>query len=266
MALRFGRTIRRTPTRPATAPGERIYAIGDVHGRFDLLRALLDKIEAHAAALPRAERTHVVQVGDLVDRGPQSAEVLRLLIGAQRTTEALVVLRGNHEAVMVEALNGQDKQYRMWRGIGGGATMRSLGVEPPPRGEPAGDVMERVRAAIPPGWTDWMARLPLTARSGDYLFCHAGIRPGVPLRRQSPADLMWIRDEFLEDDTDHGVIVVHGHSISDGVDWRMNRIGIDTGAYRTDVLTALYLEGEVQELIATGPADAAGPAPAPAER
>lgn len=252
MALNFLRRATMGAAAPSTAPGERIYAIGDVHGRLDLLTELLGMIDRHAAALPDPQATHVVQLGDFIDRGPQSREVMRYLFELQQRTDQLVVLQGNHEEVMTRALAGDPRSYKIWRGTGGGATMRSFGIDPPRPGADQGDTLDQVRAVVPGAWIDWMARLPLTARSGDYFFCHAGIRPGVPLKRQAKVDLLWIGDDFLDDPADHGAMIIHGHTITDGVDQRHNRIGIDTGAYKTGVLTALYLEGTARQVIATG--------------
>lgn len=248
---------------PATAQGERIYAIGDIHGRLDLLQDLLDRIEKHMAYLPPVRSVHIVVLGDMVDRGPDSAAVLRYLHNVQRTTDRLIVLQGNHEELMLRGLAGEPGMLRAWMRIGGNATLRSFGIEPPHRDDDQRAAIADILKVIPANLIEWIRTLPLTARSGDYLFCHAGIRPGVSVKRQKKADLLWIRDEFLEDPQDHGVMVVHGHSVSADVEMRGNRIGIDTGAYRTGVLTALYLEGEDRQIISTEvPLDLAHPQPA----
>lgn len=234
---------------PRTQPGERIYAVGDVHGRYDLLRALLDQIGAHCAALPPAQSLHVVFLGDIIDRGPQSFEVLELLHDLQSKSERVVVLLGNHEEAMLQALDGKANMLRDWMRVGGAATVQSFGLEPFDSATDSSDYLRAMRAVVPREWVAWMKRLPLTAQSGDYLFCHAGIRPGVPLRRQVRDDLLWIRDDFLDDERSHPLVIVHGHSIEQSVEIRSNRIGIDTGAYRTGTLTALYLEDDKQEVI-----------------
>lgn len=236
---------------PATAEGERIYAIGDIHGRLDLMKDLLDRIERHSAKLPSARSVHIVVLGDMIDRGPDSAAVLRYLHGVQQTTGRLIVLQGNHEELMLRALAGEPGMLRAWMRIGGSATIRSFGLQPPHKEDDQRAAVNDILKTIPANVVEWVRNLPLTARSGDYLFCHAGIRPGVALKRQRRADLLWIRDEFLEDPQDHGVMVVHGHSVSTDVEMRGNRIGIDTGAYRTGILTALYLEGEDRQIIST---------------
>jgi serine/threonine protein phosphatase 1 len=169
----------------------------------------------------------------------------------QGSSDGLIVLMGNHEEAMLRALQREPGMLRAWMRIGGDATLRSFGLTPPAREEDQTEFIRRIGQVVPPQWLDWMRALPLVARSGDYFFCHAGIRPGVPLNRQSRADLLWIRDEFLEDPEPQGVVVVHGHSISAEVELRSNRIGIDTGAYKTGVLTALYLEGTRRDIIST---------------
>ncbi len=235
---------------PSTDSGERIYAIGDIHGRSDLLQQLLAKIGDHSRALPPARSLYVVLVGDLVDRGPDSAGVLEMLFNLQRDNAQLVVLPGNHEDAMLEAIDGDPVAMRRWLAVGGAATMRSFGIDPD-SGEDPRDLVRRLRAAVPREWVAWLRRLPMSVQSGDYYFVHAGIRPGIPLRRQVRTDMLWIREDFLDDPRDHGAVIVHGHSISPEVEFRRNRIGIDTGAYRTGVLSAVYLEGDRQEVIDT---------------
>jgi serine/threonine protein phosphatase 1 len=211
---------------------------------------LLDRIGDHAAALPPSESLHVVFLGDIVDRGPDSMKVIEFLYDLQSKSERVVVLLGNHEDAMLQAIDGNPEMLRDWMRVGGAATVRSFGLDPFAAGDDPGRYLRQLRAAVPREWVAWLRKLPLTARSGDYLFCHAGIRPGVVMRRQTRNDLLWIRDDFLDDPRDHGAVIVHGHSIEPEVLIRANRIGIDTGAYRTGELTALYLEGEKQEIIA----------------
>lgn len=238
---------------PSTDSGERIYAVGDIHGRYDLLRRIVDLIGDHSAALPPPKSLHIVFIGDLIDRGPHSAQVVEFLHDLQSRSDRVIVLQGNHEEAMLRALDGDAATLRGWLNVGGRETLRSFGVEPPEDSEDIRDFLRRARAAIPRRWVLWLQRLPLTARSGDYFFCHAGIRPGVALRRQVREDLLWIRDDFLEDQREHGAVIVHGHSIEPSVQMRSNRIGIDTGAYRTGILSALYLEGERSEVLSVGP-------------
>lgn len=237
---------------PKTGPGERIYAIGDIHGRYDLLRELLRKIENFDKGLPSPEKLHVVLLGDVVDRGPNSAQLLRYLKEWSENTRGQVMLLGNHEEMMVRVHAGERRLLRNWLKVGGRETLESFGLTPPSDAEtPDMRFMDDIAAAMPSDLMDFVRKWPTVARSGDYFFCHAGVRPGIDLARQSKADLIWIRNEFLDSARDHGAVVVHGHSISAEAEFRNNRIGIDTGAYRTGILTALYLEGGERELIAT---------------
>lgn len=172
-----------------------------------------------------------------------------MLHDLQRKNKQVIVLLGNHEEAMLQALHGDAQALRRWLGVGGVETLRSFGVPDLQPDENPRDYVLRARAAIPRHWLAWLSRLPLSVRSGDYYFVHAGIRPGVALSRQAREDMLWIRDDFLEDTRDHGAVVVHGHSISPAVDVRKNRIGIDTGAYVSGTLSAIYLEGQQQAVI-----------------
>lgn len=234
---------------PTTDPGERIYAIGDIHGRFDLLQDVLDQIGEHSARLGAPRSLHIVFLGDLVDRGPQSAKVLEYLFDLQRKSDRVIILQGNHEEAFVRSMEGDKELMRMWLGFGGRETVRSFGIDPDAFAGDLDGLLRELRAAVPRPWVSWLKSLPLNAQSGDYYFCHAGVKPGVALRRQTRSALLWIRDEFLDHNGYHGAVIVHGHSIEPQVALRPNRIGIDTGAYRTGALTALYLEGEKQEIL-----------------
>ncbi len=235
---------------PRTDPGERIYAIGDIHGRYDLLRDLMDKIGEHSSTLPQPESLHLVFLGDLVGRGPQSAKVVEFLWDLEQRTDQVIVLMGNHEEAMIQSLEGDASILQRWLGVGGAETIESYGLRLPTSRDDLRQYIRYLQASLPQQQMRWLRNLPLTAQSGDYFFCHAGIRPGVPLGRQARSDLMWIRHDFIDDDADHGVVIVHGHTIEPTVKVRANRIGIDTGAYCHGVLTALYLEDDRQELIA----------------
>lgn len=231
--------------------GRRVYAIGDIHGRLDLFDQLIARIDAD-----RAEgRPLVILLGDYIDRGPGSAEMLeRLSSGALPAWADWICLKGNHEQAMLEALAvGGNRMMERWRNFGGRDTMRSYRVPSPLS---FGDDMDALRAdlqeRVPQRHLDWLRGLPLSHRVGDYLFVHAGIRPGIAFDAQAPVDLMWIREEFLASRVDHGCIVVHGHSIKAAVDERPNRIGIDTGAYKSGRLTALALDGTTRRYLATG--------------
>ena len=224
--------------------GHRAYAIGDIHGRLDLLDRMLEKIEADQAARKPA-RTSIVFLGDLIDRGPQSAGVVERLRNYRPSFAKTVFLMGNHEEVLLRILAGEMDILPDWLRFGGAECARSYGVDPADLEcrEPAA-ALRLLRRAIPKEHIKFLSGFADTASFGGYLFVHAGIRPGVPLDRQAGKDLRWIRGPFLEDESDHGRIVVHGHTITEEVDERRNRIGLDTGAYWSGVLTAVGLEGD----------------------
>jgi serine/threonine protein phosphatase 1 len=233
----------RRPQRRAGPPGWRAYAIGDVHGRFDLLEQLLRSVHEE---LGRASSSNalLVFVGDLIDRGPQSAEVIEFLRTYRHRGVKPVFLLGNHEEVLLRILRGDAALIAKWCSFGGAQFLESYGVDSrqlASRSEV--DALETVRKAIPMEHVAFLESFADSCRFGDYLFVHAGIRPGVELDQQVQSDLRWIREPFLLDDTDHGFVVVHGHTIRPEVEVLPNRIGIDTGAYRTGVLTALAIEG-----------------------
>ncbi|MEO6217650.1 MAG: metallophosphoesterase family protein [Sphingomonas sp.] len=239
-------------SRACVPPDTRVYAIGDVHGRLDLLIAMLDRIDVDDAGRPPAD-TSIVLLGDLVDRGPHSAQVIDHVIERDWHGRSVKVLQGNHEEVMLLALSGDLEAMRFWTRIGGGETMASYGV-------PA-ELIERGNAQQL--FDDFVARIPrshcaLLYRTvdhvtiGDYAFVHAGIRPGIPLDKQKVNDLRWIRGEFLDHEGDLGAVVVHGHTITETVEEYDNRIGIDTGAYATGRLTVLGLEGQERWYLSSG--------------
>ena len=234
---------RKQLQQPAGASGRRAYVVGDIHGRLDLLESLLDKIHADMDGRADAE-TLLVFVGDLIDRGPNSAQVIERLRTYSRDGVRTVFLLGNHEEVLLRVLGGDADLIADWLRFGGKQCLQSYGVEPAKvktmRQERA---LETIRAAIPAEHVEFLKSVADTCQFGDYLFVHAGIRPGVPLDEQLQADLRWIRDPFLFDDSDHGFVVVHGHTITPEVEELRNRIGIDTGAYRTGILTAVAIDG-----------------------
>lgn len=236
--------------------GYRVYAVGDIHGRNDLLGDVLERIEADSAARGQA-RIVLVFLGDFIDRGPDSAGVVERLRTYSPEGVRLVLLAGNHEEALLRILDGEGHLVADWLRFGGAECMQSYGVDPRRlrRMSPA-RAAEAIRKAIPAGHAEFLRGCDDTFRAGGYLFAHAGIRPGVPIAEQSQADLRWIREPFLKDTTDHGFVVVHGHTISAEVEERPNRIGIDTGAYRTGVLTAIGLEGNERWYVqATQPAE-----------
>jgi serine/threonine protein phosphatase 1 len=236
---------------PSGARGYRAYAIGDIHGRLDLLQDLLAKIHAELQHQP-ARKTLLVFVGDLIDRGPTSAQVIERLRTYNRDGIRTVFLLGNHEEVLLRILGGEAALIDKWRWFGGAECLQSYGVDPEQlKHATIDEALAIVRDAIPSEHVRFLESFSDSCRFGDYLFVHAGIRPGIELEQQSQNDLRWIREPFLMDESDHGCVVVHGHTITREVEERPNRIGIDTGAYRSGVLTALAIEGTDRWLLDT---------------
>ena len=229
-------------------PGLRVYAIGDIHGRADLLDRLHDKIEADLSTAP--EKTAIVYLGDYVDRGPDSHGVIERLVRPRFTGVETVALLGNHEDMLLQFM---DAPYgaSLWLSNGGDATLASYKVKVPASFDELLFTQRALLGAMPRHHKQFLASLPEQVQFGDYLFVHAGIKPGPPLDRQSREHMIWIRDVFLNSEVDHGLIVVHGHTIVHEVEWMPNRIGVDTGAYTTGRLTALVLEGAARRLLQT---------------
>jgi serine/threonine protein phosphatase 1 len=222
--------------------GTRVYAVGDVHGRSDLLDKLLAAIEADAAT-SSAEAVELVFLGDLIDRGPDSAGVLHRL-SQPLPFASCVFLMGNHEELALRAYDGQAGVIPRWLRYGGAEFMQSYGMSMVAvAGLSERELIDQLRKSVPPEHIAFLRSFRDVHRSGDYVFVHAGVRPGRPLAEQKSGDLRWIRSEFLADTRKHEGHIVHGHSMTAAVDAQPNRIGIDTGAYRTGVLTALVLEG-----------------------
>ncbi len=245
----------RRKNQPRSTDGCRLYAIGDVHGCFSLLVELLQLIEQDQEVRPASE-THVLLLGDYVDRGPQSREVCELL-HAMMPSPYFHCLRGNHEQTMLDVLDGDRTALRFWLEYGGAETLASWGMSPElieqghfgQRGEDR--LIDAFREAVPEAIVEWMRTLPAFHIHGDYLFVHAGIRPALDLDLQSEDDMLWIREPFLSSKLTHPWRIVHGHSEDDEVQIRHNRIGIDTGAYRTGVLTAVGLEEDSHWIVQT---------------
>lgn len=224
--------------------GQRIYAIGDVHGCTDLLGAVLARIRADIAARPH-DRPLVICLGDYVDRGPDSRGVIDMLIDLRGSDLPARFLLGNHDNYIPEFLGDPewfDRTYHWLNpALGGTVTLASYGVEDASEADPAAS-RAAFAAAIPPEHLDFITGCALWERVGGYVFAHAGIRPGVKMADQRREDLIWIREPFLSSRRDHGFKVVHGHTIVREVEHHPNRIAIDTGAVKTGNLSCLVLE------------------------
>jgi serine/threonine protein phosphatase 1 len=238
------------PLRPSTPERTRVYAVGDVHGRADLLDEVAGLIERDRVSAPA--ETITVLLGDYVDRGPQSAAVVERLASARFPTR-LCALRGNHEAMLLRFL-AEPRFLEVWRGNGGLETLYSYGVDVSSamRGEGYEETRNAFREALPAAHRAFLEATELSATVGNYFFCHAGVRPGAPLSNQSEDDLLWIRDRFLSYERSFGKIVVHGHTPVARSEVRGNRINIDTGAFATSILTCLALEGEDRRIFSVG--------------
>lgn len=241
---------------PRGSVGKRCYAIGDIHARLDLLKRMFDVIDGHNAGRERRD-TGIVLLGDVIDRGEDSKGVIEYLRTFHSRYARLFLLLGNHEELMLRALEGDQAAFESWMRNGGDATVASYGVDLDQlRGLGLVDMAARVKEAIPATHMAFLRSGSDSIRFGDFLLTHAGIRPGVPLSSQIPRDLRWIREPFLESKLDHGFVVVHGHSTKTLIEEKSNRIGIDTGAYRSGVLTTMWIEDDDYGFLqATGPGE-----------
>jgi len=232
------------PIDDATIPeGRRVYAIGDVHGRNDLLLQLLDKIIKDDGEREKAE-SEIIFLGDLVDRGPDSAGVLDTAMRVKEQLRNVRFLMGNHEEVYLAATTGDEKSVRFFNRIGGRETILSYEITMKEYIElDMVQLAKRIPELFPREHIDFIAGFEDHIIIGDYAFVHAGIRPGIPLSEQRQKDLRWIREEFLSAEDAHEKVIVYGHTITDDAVENGNRIGIDTGAYYSDKLTALALQG-----------------------
>jgi diadenosine tetraphosphatase ApaH/serine/threonine PP2A family protein phosphatase len=247
--------MRAKEAKPAGARGFRAYVVGDIHGRLDLLDELLAGIHRDLAERP-TRKALIVFLGDLIDRGPNSAQVVERLRSYRQEAIRTVFLLGNHEEVLLRILGGDASLIPNWLMYGGVECLKSYGIDPRLIGVyPDEKALAIIRLAIPKQHEEFLKTFIDTCRFGDYLFVHAGIRPGVPIDDQVQSDLRWIREPFLTDNSDHGCIVVHGHTISSEVEERPNRIGIDTGAYKTGILTALVVDGTERRYLDTRVSD-----------
>ena len=245
---------------PARAPaGAALYVIGDIHGRSDLLAALLRKIDADAARLAADAARELIFLGDYVDRGPDSRGVMDLIVEARRRPApwSATALMGNHEQTLMQFLVDPDI-WPSWSEFGARETLNSYGVPPPPRGSAPEDWAKASAAlgeALPADHRALLRSMPLAVERGDYLCAHAGVRPGLPLEAQSEQDLLWIRDDFLRSERRLEKVIVHGHTPAEEAFVGDHRIGLDTGAYATGLLTAIRLVDAEQTLIQVRPGD-----------
>ena len=238
----MGLSVLRRKQPPSRLPeGVRIYAIGDVHGRADLLERVFTRIDMHVARYP-VDRPIQVLVGDYIDRGPNSRGVLDRLIERAKSSE-MILLKGNHETFLPEFLRNPST-LQSWSRMGGLETLMSYGVTPSLNADAKTqkELAIALQATLPNSHLIFLGGLQSSFSCGGFFFAHAGVRPGVPLTEQSDADLLWIRDDFLLYEGKFDKIVVHGHTPVSAVDMRPNRINIDTGAYATGKLTCIIIE------------------------
>jgi serine/threonine protein phosphatase 1 len=247
----LGRVSPPVPTSRRVPDGTLVYCIGDIHGRDDLLREMAERVEADMDA-QSFDHAVTVFLGDYVDRGLGSMRVVERLARSEWPTP-LITLAGNHEDILMAFLEDEGV-LEIWRSLGGLETLHSYGVDVGPA--MAGRDFQAVRTAFaavfPEHHLHFLETLKASTAIGDYFFCHAGVRPGVPLDRQGRADLLNIRDPFLSSEAEHGKLVVHGHTPSAAPVIRPNRIGIDTAAYATNRLTGLVLEKDQRRFLLVG--------------
>lgn len=234
--------------KPRLPPGTRVYAVGDIHGEARLLSRLLQQVADDARERGPAD-TKLIVLGDFIDRGPGAADLLHHF--AKLVDPNLVILKGNHEAVLVRAYDGDEQVLTDWIGFGGASTLMGLGISSAMlRSGDAAMILAALRASLHADVIEWLDSLPLWSSLGDYFFVHAGVRPGIKLLEQRDEDLLWIREPFIAGRHRFEKIVVHGHTIESGVPKLGGyRIGLDTGAHEHGTLTALGLEADRQWLI-----------------
>jgi serine/threonine protein phosphatase 1 len=236
--------------RPSLPSGLRIYAVGDIHGRLDLLSQLLSQIDADVAARPTARPLYVF-LGDYIDRGSWSRETIDRLIEHRETKES-VFLKGNHELIAIKCLSDRGL-FEQWMRLGGLETLLSYGLAPETlaNGKQIAELQSAFHSALPQTHLRFFRDLQNSFVCGDFFFVHAGVKPHVELSRQKESDLLWIREEFLSSSQEFGKIIVHGHTPTSKVHIGPNRINIDTGAFATGRLTCVVLEGQSLSIIDT---------------
>ena len=237
---------------PRVPDGTRVYAIGDIHGRMDLLGEMHTLMSKDLQERP-VPRSIEIYLGDYVDRGPEPGKVLDTLSKDDPICSERICLKGNHEDTLLRFLDGDDV-FGGWKRFGGLETLQAYGIEklPSVSDDDAAAYRDQMLDVFPDDQRDFITNLPLSTSEGDYFFVHAGVRPGVALDRQEKRDLLWIREEFLLSTADFGKVVVHGHTPVEQPEIRPNRINIDTAAFATGKLTCLVLEGGDRRILSTG--------------
>lgn len=239
---------------PALSADKRLYCIGDIHGRLDLLQQLHDKIIQDAA--PFQGRIIIVYLGDYIDRGPESKAVIDYLLSRPFPRFECHFLMGNHEQVLLEfLLSANTPNAMLWINFGGLSTLASYGVTVNgiPHASQLAEIRQTLQQKIPQSHIHFLQQLKPCFEIDDYYFVHAGIRPGVKLKQQQLEDQLWIRAPFLNHRRHHDKMIVHGHTVTETPDIQANRIGIDTGAYSSNILTCLVLEEQQQRFLSTSP-------------
>lgn len=251
----IGQFFRRRPSAPApegsVPAGQRVYAIGDIHGRLDLLDTLLRAIEADDAGRGPAQ-SRIIFLGDLIDRGPHSAQVVARAMEVQAGPWNCQFLLGNHEEVFLKAMAGDLKALSFFVRIGGRETILSYGItEDEYRDSDYPELHELLVRRVPAAHIAFLSGFENLIVVGDFAFVHAGVKPGQALANQRASDLRWIRQEFLEHRNGFEKIIVHGHTITEEVEIRPHRIGLDTGAYSSGKLTAMGFEADARWILDT---------------
>jgi len=245
-----------TPSKDPSIPEDlRVYAIGDIHGRIDLLEKIHEIIREDAKTAPTSMAINIIYLGDYVDRGIYSKEVLDLLTSKPFPEFKVVYLLGNHDQKMLRFLNADDPDAS-WLELGGNTTVYSYGVRVPKdilATKRLHHIQTNLHERMPDTHFRFLEKLELSFTLGDYFFSHAGIDPSQRIDKQKPQDLLWGNKKFLDSEDNFGKIVVHGHTVEKEVIVRNNRICIDTGAFQTNILTCLVIEGENVRFLSTDP-------------
>jgi serine/threonine protein phosphatase 1 len=251
---RAARVAPQSAPAPSIPPGMRVYAIGDIHGRIDLLQRIENRITLDSQAVPADMHSIVVYLGDYIDRGPDSKAVVHHLITRPPVAGTDIFLKGNHEQVLLDFLDDPQNVADQWFAFGGIATLMSYGIREAPSKVQAGrfdQLRDELAASIPPAQLAFLRSLKLFWEAGDYFFVHAGIDPRQSMDKQGPESMLWIREEFISASGPFGRRIVHGHTIVPEVELLPHRIAVDTGAYATGRLSCVVLEGKDVRILGT---------------